>query len=286
MPFGMAVNITSREYNVYLAGDPYLGRTYFARAFLDPAAAKAATPPDWLYVHNFDDPDRPKAISLPAGQGRRFKTALAKAVADLREEIPARFEREAFLNQKQTLLRGYNADRETVLDEMETKARDEGYSLFTDDQGGYTLYPLLEGKVVSDEEFERLDPELKKSLKAKGDRLLEEMGSALRRLSKEERGYHDREKDLERATAGEVLDTRLEEFSGLRTDHPAIGQYLDALRADILDNLDAFQPRDPSQAAPPPAPHAYVESYHPGRPDHPPGPGAGSPGQEAAAPEH
>ena len=245
----MALAIGGREYNVYLAGEPYLGRTHFARTFLDPAAARGAIPPDWLYVHNFDDPDRPRAVSLPAGQGRRFKTALAKAVADLREEIPARFEREAYLNQKQNLLRGYNAGRETVLDEMEAKAKGEGYSLFVDDQGGYTLYPLLEGKVVSDEEFERLDPELKKTLKAKGDHLLEEMGTSLRRLTKEERGYHDREKDLDRETAGEVLATRLEEFTGLREANPPIALYLDALRDDILDNLDAFMPRDPSQAA-------------------------------------
>lgn len=247
----MALTIGGREYNVYLAGEPSLGRTHFARSFLDPAAAKGATPPDWLYVHNFDDPDRPRAVSLPAGQGKRFKTALAKAVTDLREEIPARFEREAYLAQKQNLLRGYNAGRDSVLDEMEGKAKSEGYNLVVDDQGSYTLYPLLEGKVVSDEEFERLEPDLKKSLKAKGDRLLEEMSTALRRLTKEERGYHDQEKDLDRKTAGEVLDARLEEFTELRGQCPAIGTYLDALRADILDNLDAFMPREGAQSAPP-----------------------------------
>ncbi len=243
----LALSIGGREYNVYLAGEPYLGRTHFARTFLDPAAAKAPTPPDWLYVHNFDDPDRPRAVSLPAGQGRGFKTALSKAVADLREEIPARFEREAYQTEKQTLMRGYNADRESVLEEMEQRAKSEGYSLFVDDQGGFTLYPLLEGKVVSDEEFERLDPELKKALKAKGDRLLEDMGSVLRRLSKEERGYRDREKDLERATAGEVADAHLAGFAALRAENPAIDQFLSAMRADILDNIDAFLP----QAAPP-----------------------------------
>jgi predicted ATP-dependent protease len=248
----MALSIGGREYNVYLAGEPSLGRTYFARSFLDPAAAKAPTPPDWLYVHNFDDPDRPRAVSMPAGQGRGFKTALAKAVTDLREEIPACFEREAYLTQKQNLLRGYNADREIVLDEMEQRAKSEGYSLFVDDQGGFTLYPLLEGKVVSDEEFERLDPELKKTLKAKGDRLLEEMGSVLRRLSKEERGYRDREKELERQTAGEVIDAHLAEFDELRAQNPAIDQFLTAMRADVLDNLDAFLPQ---AAAPAPTPH-------------------------------
>ncbi len=249
----LALSIAGREYNVYLAGDPGMGRTHFARRFLDPEAARGKVPPDWLYVHNFDDPDRPRAVSLPPGQGKGFKAALAKAVADMREEIPARFEREAYQTEKQSLLRGYNADRETVLDEMEERAKSEGYSLFVDDQGGFTLYPLLEGKVVSDEEFERLDPELKKSLKAKGDRLLEEMGTALRRLSKEERGYRDREKDLERATAGEVVDAHLAALAPYREANPAIDGFLAAMRADILDNLDAFMPQAAQAAAPPPA---------------------------------
>jgi predicted ATP-dependent protease len=248
----LALAIGGREYNVYLAGEPAMGRTHFARAFLDPAAKAGATPPDWLYVHNFDDPDRPRVVSLPAGEGRGFKTALAKAVTDMREEIPARFEREAYLAQKQTLMRGYNADRETMLDEMEERAKTEGYNLLVDDQGAFTLYPLLEGKVVSDEEFERLEPELKKSLKAKGDLLLEEMSSALRKLSKEERGYRDREKDLERDAAGEVCDAALAPFADLRAVSPAIDQFLTAMRADILDNIDAFMP----QAQPaPPSPH-------------------------------
>ena len=256
----LALTIGGREYNIYLAGEPYMGRTHFARSFLDPAAKVGPTPPDWLYVHNFDDPDRPRAISLPPGQGRGFKTALAKAVADIREEIPARFEREAYLAEKQTLMRGYNADRETMLEEMEERAKGEGYSLFIDDQGAFTLYPLLEGKVVSDEEFERLEPELKKTLKAKGDRLLEEMGSALRRLSKEERGYRDREKDLERATAGEVCDAQLAQFAELRAAFPAIEQFLTAMRTDILENLDAFMPQ--TVPAAPVSPHG-----EPGYPD-------------------
>lgn len=250
----LALTISGREHHVYLAGEPSMGRTHFARRFLDPAAAKAKTPPDWVYVHNFDDPDRPRAISLPPGQGKVFKTTLAKAVTDMREEIPARFERETYQTEKQTLLRGYNADRESVLDEMEARAKAEGYSLFVDDQSGFTLYPLLEGKVVSDEEFERLDPDLKKALKAKGDHLLEEMGSALRRLSKEERGYHDREKNLERTTAGEVVDAHLAALADFRSANPAIDAYLKAMRADILDTLDAFLPQ-PSQPAPPPPPH-------------------------------
>ena len=251
----MALAIKSREYNVYVAGDPHQGRTYFTRSFLDPAAAAAPTPPDLVYVHNFEDPDRPRIIALPAGQGRKLKAALAKAVAGIRDEVPAHFEREAYMAKRQTLLRGFNAGRDEIYADMERRARDEGFNLALDDQGALTLYPLLEGKVVSDEEFEHLDPDLKKELKAKGDRLLEEMGEYLRRISREERGLRDQEKSLDRETAAEVLDARLaslgEEFGQTR----ALADYFKAVREDMLDNLDALaaSPGPGGQSGPPQA---------------------------------
>ncbi|MEF3698001.1 Lon protease family protein [Desulfolutivibrio sp.] len=236
----MALAIKSREYNVYLAGDPHLGRTYFARCFLDPAAAGGSPPPDLIYVHNFEDPDRPWIIRLPAGQGRRLKSAMAKAVADVRDEIPAHFEREAYLAKRQTLLRGFNTGRDELYADMEARAKDEGFSLALDDQGALTLYPLLEGKVVSDEEFEHLDPDLKKELKGRGDRLLEEMGEYLRRITREEKGLRDQEKSLDRETASEVLDARLAPLFDEFGANEALSGHFKAMREDILDNLDAL----------------------------------------------
>jgi lon-related putative ATP-dependent protease len=253
----MALAIKSREYNVYLAGDPHLGRTYFARCFLDPAAAGGSPPPDLIYVHNFEDPDRPRIIRLPAGQGRRLKSAMAKAVADVRDEIPAHFEREAYLAKRQTLLRGFNTGRDELYADMEVRAKDEGFSLALDDQGALTLYPLLEGKVVSDEEFEHLDPDLKKELKGRGDRLLEEMGEYLRRITREEKGLRDQEKSLDRETASEVLDARLaplfDEFGG----NEALSGHFKAVREDILDNLDALAAAGGPGGSSPPSPPGH-----------------------------
>jgi lon-related putative ATP-dependent protease len=264
----MALAIKNREYNVYLAGDPHLGRTYFARSFLDPAAAGSPAPPDLVYVHNFEDADRPRIIGLPAGQGRRLKAALAKAVADIKDDIPAHFEREAYLAKRQTLMRGFTSGRDELYADMERRAKDEGFSLSLDDQGALTLYPLLEGKVVSDEEFEHLDPDLRKELKGRGDRLLEEMGEYLRRLSREEKGLRDQEKCLDRETASEVLDARLSPLAEEFGDNAALAGYFTALREDILDNIDvlaALAARD-------------GDSRQPSPPMHGPGPGMGGHG--------
>lgn len=73
----LALKIKTAGYNVYLAGEADLGRTYMLRDFLVPRARREATPPDLLYVNNFEDEDRPLLLRLPAGQGRQLKSAMS-----------------------------------------------------------------------------------------------------------------------------------------------------------------------------------------------------------------
>ncbi|HNF90878.1 MAG TPA: AAA family ATPase, partial [Accumulibacter sp.] len=49
-------------------------------------------PPDLCYLHNFDTPERPLALRLPAGEGRLLRQSLAHAVKTLQTDIPQRLE--------------------------------------------------------------------------------------------------------------------------------------------------------------------------------------------------
>ena len=246
----LGLALTGREYNIYLAGEAYLGRTYFLKNFLDPLAAKAPTPPDIIYAHNFEDEDRPKALFLPAGQGRRLKSDLAKAVNAVREEMPTRFEQEAHLAKRQSLARSFQAGREELFAQMEEHARTQGFNVEVDEQGGFTLYPLIEGKRVSDEEYERLDPETRQSLKAQGDQVMDDMGDYLRRLSLSDSEYREREKKQDQETAALVADEHLSAVIHAFEEHPDIAEFLRAVRQNIIENYESFLVKEtpPSQA--------------------------------------
>jgi len=246
----LGLALTGREYNIFLAGDPYMGRTHFLKTFLEPIAAKAPTPPDIVYVHNFEDQDRPAAVFLPAGKGRALKAGLAKAIAAIREDIPSRFEQEAHLSKRQSLARDFQSTREDLFAEMEERAADQGFNLEVDEQGGLTLYPLIEGKVVSDEDFERMDPDTRKDLKAQGDEVLKNMGSYLRRLTSDDRSYRDNEKKIDRDTAAEVVDWRFKDLLEEFADSPETLAFLQGVREDVLDNYDSFLHKDQPPAQP------------------------------------
>lgn len=255
----LALNIRTDGYNVYLSGEADLGRTYMLREFLAPRAKREATPPDLLYVNNFDDPDRPILLQVPAGQGRQIKSALADALQQVRKELPSRFEADAYVKKRGELLDRFQAARSRLLKEMDNVAGGRGFNLDVDDQGSLTLYPLVEGKRLSEEEFDKLDTRLRQSLKRKGDALLQAMTGLVRKLSQAERDFRFHEKDLEREVVGTVLDRYFTPMvekacrnAGGNECAEALHGFFDRMRADILDNADTFLPRDgqPQNALP------------------------------------
>ncbi len=268
----MALMIPGLEYNVFVAGEPGQGRTHFVRQFLLPEAAKRPTPCDWIYLHNFEDEDRPLAVSLPAGQGRAYKTALAKALTDVRQSISASFDQDAYRRKHETLFKRFSAKRDSIYNKMEIMARDKGFALDMDDNGGLTIMPMVGGKVMGDEEYGRLAPARRKLLKTKGERLLSDISVFLRKLSLSEQGFRQGEVKLHREIATEALAERLKPLRKEYASAPRLVEHMAAVEKDILDNVESYLPRDPADkagaAALPPPGHGQHPEIH----GQPPGP--------------
>ncbi len=244
----LAMHIQAEGYNIYLSGETGLGRIYMVRDFFEPRAKKTPTPPDLLYVNNFEDEDRPKLLEVPAGVGRRIKKLLNGALATLRRELPGRLEHEAFAKKRSDRFEAYQTERSRLLREMDQIAENKGFNLDVDEQGGLTLYPLVDGKRLNEADFENLEPSRKLDFKHKGDTLLTAMSGLVRKLSNAERSFRSDEKNMEQEVVKAVLKTVLEPAAEkiLRScpDNEGLAAYLKALQADIQDNPEAFLPRE------------------------------------------
>jgi lon-related putative ATP-dependent protease len=264
----LGMNIADRGYNIYVAGEPNLGRSFLVRDFIGPLAAKGETPQDRIYVYNFDDPDKPRLIDLPAGMGRRLKNELAQALTKVRKEAPARFETELYVKRRNDLVDNFQKARELLVGEMETEAAGQGFNLDVDEQGSLTLYPLVEGKLLSAEEFERLDPTLRKTLKSRSEQLMNAMTGLLRKIAAAERGLKDEEHSLDVELVREILAEHLEPTLApflVEAKSPALDRYAADLAADMIENLDQILPKEqPSgQGAPEgPPPGAASNPYY------------------------
>ncbi len=259
----MALMIPGLEYNVFVAGEPGQGRTHFVRQYLLPEAAKRATPSDWIYLHNFEDEDRPCAVQLPAGQGRAYKTRLAKALTDVRLAISASFDQDAYRRKHETLFKRFSAKRDSIYNKMEAMARDKGFALDMDDTGGLTIMPMVGGKVMGDEEYGRLAPARRKLLKTKGERLLSEISVFLRKLSLSEQGFRQGETKLHREIAKEALAGHLKPLRKEFAAAPRLLEHMNAVEKDVLDNVESYLPRDPSDKAGAAGAQTQAHGQHP-----------------------
>ncbi len=251
----LALSIKKSGYNVYLSGDSHLGRSYMVREFLAPHARKAPTPQDILYLNNFADTDKPLILHLPAGQGKVFKKTLQEVMLKIRKELPRQFESDFYNVSRAKILENFQEAKTSVVKIMNNLAKSKGFSLDMDDSGAIALYPLVEGKRLSEEDFELLETEVRQSFKCKADALMNSLGKHLRHVARLDQETREKEKELERTIAVQLLEKILKpvQASCLRKHNSTtVEKYFCALYQDILDNLDALILRDSAGAMPGP----------------------------------
>ncbi len=78
----------TKGYNIFCLGAPGSGKTSILRSILDERAKKEETPPDWVYLYNFETPDNPQAFCLSAGMGRELQRDMQSLVRELKHLLP------------------------------------------------------------------------------------------------------------------------------------------------------------------------------------------------------
>jgi hypothetical protein len=186
MKFGMGM--VDPEYNIYVAGTTDTGATYMARAFLEEVAKKQPPPPDWCYVYNFKEPDKPRTLKLPTGLGKDLKKAMDELIEVLNSDIPTAFSTDDYRYKEQVLRQEFENKRRKIIGVLREKVEAEGFLLQVDPQG-ISIIPGKDGKILPPEELAKYSPEEKKALLDRGDKLSMDMNHALTETGRLESEY-------------------------------------------------------------------------------------------------
>ena len=68
LSFGLSVS--APRYNIFVIGEERSARMTATMEFLEQSVADRPAPPDWVYLNNFRETNRPKPYALPPGVGR------------------------------------------------------------------------------------------------------------------------------------------------------------------------------------------------------------------------
>jgi lon-related putative ATP-dependent protease len=259
LEFGLGVK--DLEFNIFVAGPPRAGKTETIMAYVQDLAAKEPTPPDWIYIHSFKDPERPQAMSLPTGAGRVLKADMEELITTLKVQIPEVFESEDYSTRRETLMHNFTQERNRILQGLDAKAGEEGFILNISPTG-LMIFPGKDGKPLSEEELKALSDEERETLRQKSTALHTEMNDAIRKIRKMEKEYQEKEKKLDQDVAMYVVGHHMEELREKYKDLPQVMDYLKDVQEDILKNIDDLKRRPGAQGPFPfPTPEPSFTQY-------------------------
>ena len=153
-----AIGIRREGYNLFALGPAGIGKHTVLSQFLAAQAPTRPTPSDWVYVHDFDHPERPRALELPPGRGLAFRDAMAHFGRELRSIIPRAFEDERYRRRREALDDELKGRRDRMLAEIERDANAHEV-LVVRTPMGVGLAPARNGEPLGGEEFGKL-PEI------------------------------------------------------------------------------------------------------------------------------
>ena len=246
----LGLGIPSRGFHIFVSGMSGAQKLDVLRGWVAAQAAQTEPPGDWVYVHNFADPDVPRAIALGTGQGSRLKTRMNHLVRSLRDELPKAFREEAFDKEKDELKEKYMAQAQALNTSMEGKAKAKGFLLQVSPQG-LILIPVINGQPLKGpEEFQQLGEEEQKTIEQHRRELLSELSE-----------FPRQQRDIMRAMAEDIrlVEQRFCEnliaphLSGISQEvaNPAVDAYLEQIKTHIIENLDNFKEQEAQGSLPP-----------------------------------
>jgi len=238
LTFGVALH--DRGFNIYVAGPPGAGKMTVVRRFLERAAAGRPTPDDWCYVHNFDDAVRPRALQLPAGQGRLLRDGLRNLIAAARREIPRAFESEEYIAGVEAIMGEMNHRRESRMVELGARARSQGFQLQATPMG-IALVPVVRNQPLSEDAFAQLPPEVRASLDLSRAALSGDVRAFLKEMRAVERDTRERLEAQDREVALHAVGGLVEDLADDYTNQPEVSAYLDDVREGILADIGLFR---------------------------------------------
>lgn len=238
LTFGL--DIHDNGYHIYALGPIGTGKTTVIRKYLVKEAKRKAVPPDWLYINNFDDNDKPKKLQLPAGKGREFRDDMNQMVSELKNEVPKAFEAESYEKEREGIEKEFRTHSDELLQALAKKAAEREFQLIQTTHG-FAVLPTVNGKVMTATEHAKLGEKQRKSIEAKQEELINEVHETMRHFEQLQREGRERMNELDQRVVSFAVNHIIDAIKQKYSHFSEIVDYLAAVRTHLLKNVQAFK---------------------------------------------
>lgn len=244
LEFGLNVDV--KGYNLYLEGPSGVGKTMYSKNYLNMIAKKKKVPYDWCYIYNFDNPNEPIAISLPAGNGKEFEDTMNRFIEDIKLDIKTTFNNGDFEKEKSLIKQKFEDKRNALLEKLNKKSSQYGFQVKSSQSGIYMM-PVRDGKVIAEEDFDKLEEEVKKDYEDKSAIVQQHIMDAIGEIKLIERESENKIQEWQSNVALLTVNTHINYIKSKYKKNKKINKFLDDIKKDILKNISHFISEDKNE---------------------------------------
>ncbi|WP_018660711.1 Lon protease family protein [Heyndrickxia acidiproducens] len=237
MDFGLSVEQTG--YNLFVVGPAGTGRMTYTQHSVNKLAKTRQVPDDWCYVNNFENPDRPLVIALPAGNGLKFQHKMENLLMEIEREIRAAFSNEETEKKKRSIVEQSQNQVEALWKETESFASDLNFKLERTSAGIQSI-PLFFDRPMEKQEYEQLSAANKEKVKEREKQLGEKINDTVYQIHKIEEELRKNLEQFNKQTAAFAIEGLFQPLREAYQAYPKVLDYLEAYHHDVVGHFSIF----------------------------------------------
>jgi ATP-dependent Lon protease len=242
MRFGLECDAPGQ--NIYIRGLSGTGRMTLVESMLEQLDPRPSRQLDRCYVHNFAQPDRPRLLTLEAGQGPKFRRRMREAAEFIETRLADILEAPAAHASLNTIQEEARAAVESVTAPLEKDLRDNGLTLVQLQNGPITqaaVFPLVDGKPLPPDEYRQqvLDGVIDKAAAGKVEEALRSFEPRIDSIGREAaKAWQQGEQQAADFIEQEIRTALDQLFAPLREGFPTdpVCCFLREVTEDIIEN--------------------------------------------------
>lgn len=230
-----AVAIDGDGHNVFVLGPPGTGRRTFVRRALTEAAANRATPSDWCYVNNFDEPQCPTALELPAGMGKHFAAHMEEFIDEVHTNLSTAFDGEDYRTRHQAIEGEFQEQQAKALEDVHREARERSIRIMQT-PSGVIFAPIRNGEALGPDEFEKLPEDEQQRIKGDVEEIGKKLQKAMEGTPKRVRRMREQIAELDDQVTSFSVGSLVEDLVAAYKEFPQVVAFLQAVEQDLIKN--------------------------------------------------
>ncbi|HET9589735.1 MAG TPA: ATP-binding protein [Anaerolineales bacterium] len=234
------IDIESPGYHIFALGPAGTGKTTMIRGLLERKSADQPVPDDLCYVNNFEDSDKPRVLRLPAGMGSKLERDMDRFVEKLSNEVPSAFETKDYEKEREKIEVKFQERRQALFEELEKATKSKDFALLHTPRG-IALAPIIDGEVVTQEQYSKLDEKLSNEIEKRQAELQGELRQTIRRVQEVEEEAKEAIRQLDQEVVGFAVEHLVNKIVEKYADLEVVVRFLENVRNDILKNVDTFK---------------------------------------------